>query len=124
MADQPKKSNYTLWILIGLGILILGIGICVYFIWRKSSALDLNLTMKNNEIAELKLGLNELKSSIKSKDTELSELKNKMYEQRDEYTKIKTKLKQVGIKVKRQDPIKTAKGDCKDGSCEVDVEEM
>lgn len=124
MADQPKKSNYTLWILIGLGVLILGIGICLYFIWRKSSTLDLNLTLKNNEIAELKLGLNELKTSMKAKDAEMSELKEKSYQQRDEFTKIKSKLKQMGIKTKKQDTTKTSKVECKDGLCEQEVEEL
>lgn len=128
MVDQPKKTNYTMWILIGLGVLILALGICIYFMWRRISSLELDTSLKikglNDRYQELVVTASDLKNTVKSKENEISNLKDTVGLQRDNLTKINYKLKEAGIKVKKTPAPKDKEKDCKDGSCELDVEEL
>lgn len=91
--DNPsKKSNYIIWILVAIGVVILLLGIGIYMIWRKSTFIELRMAEKK-PLDDLKATMITLQNDIKNRD-------EKIQKQSDEITSLNTKIIQFEYQVK------------------------
>jgi peptidoglycan hydrolase CwlO-like protein len=114
MSSVDSKSKYTLFIMIGLGILVCVIGIALYMMWRKMSATDIKLATVSKTSDDLRVSVAKLEQDIKYKNERVQELQNEISALKAENVKLSYKVKSL----KREMPGKT----CEDGTCTTKIE--
>lgn len=138
MTNSDKKPNYLLWIMLGIGILVLLLGIGLYLLWRKMSSSEIKAATSSKTLEDMRVATVKLESELKAKDEKIQELVKDTGELRNKSTELSYQLKQIK---KDKKPIqhtgfqsgtvntqarigKSKKQSCDDGSCTTDVEDL
>lgn len=135
MTDKDKKPNYLIWIMIGVGILVLVLGIGFYLMWRKMSSGDIKAATTGKTVEDLRVAVAKLEQEVKGKDEKMQELVREVGELKTKNTELSYQVKDLKKNSKPQQttfqmrPQQTRiqsqgkKQQCDDNSCTQDVVE-
>lgn len=131
MAEKDKKPNYLIWILIGVGILVLVLGVGFYLMWRKMSSADIKAATTGKIVEDLRVLVAKLEQEIKSKDEKLQELIKEVGDLKNKNTELSYQMKEIkkANKMSQQTMFQTkptvriSKKQCDDNSCTADAVE-
>lgn len=95
MTDKDKKPNFVLWILIGIGVVVVLLGIAIYMLLRKITSLDIRIATMDKTMNDLRVKSTELEQKINTKDEKYQALQVEFSQLREKNTEFKYKLKDL-----------------------------
>jgi len=95
MTDKDKKPNYLLWIILGIGALLLVLGITFYLLWRKSTGTEIKMATMSKSIEDIKVKTAQSDTETRNKDEKIQKLTQQVSDLINSNTELKYQLKEI-----------------------------
>lgn len=124
MTDKEKKPNILLWIMIGVGLLILVLGIGFYLLWKKISSAEIRSATVSKVVDDLRVSVAKVEADSKSKDEKYQEMTKEIGDMKTKNTELTYQLREMKKSGKATPQMRIGSGKKQQAKCDGDGCEM